>query len=215
MPLLYARKDKDRFLLGLWRTTEPEAWFRQRVRIHPGERPEEATLHPSRRLDWLSTRHLLHLLSGAPERLPCLKDTFGKPYLEGEDARISISHTGGWAAIILSPFAAGVDVQRWDERLERLATRFARPEELEEAAGPQRLAILHVLWGAKEALYKAHGRRRLDFRAHLLCGPVNYRERGGAFEALIREPGRPDWPFVVQYRPGPGHMLVWALEKLP
>jgi len=215
MPLLYARKDRNRFLLGLWRTTETESWFRERLQVQPGEVAEEAALHPSRRLDWLSTRHLLHLLSGASERVPCLKDTFGKPFLEGQDTRISISHSHGWAAIILSPQAAGVDVQRWDQRLERLAARFASPEELAGASGPDRLAILHVLWGAKEALYKAHGRRRLDFRAHMPCERFDYSARGGRFQARILEPGKEEWAFDVYYRPGKDSMLVWALEKLP
>lgn len=214
MPLRFARKEKNAFFTGLWITAETEEWFLRR--LGNGISAEmEAGFPPVRRLEALSTRYLLHVLSGLPERAPCVKDLFGKPYLEGQETRISISHSGPLAAIILSPDAVGVDVQQWDPRMERLAPRFCHEEEILFAHGKDSLQMQHVLWGAKEAMYKAHGRKRLDFRDHLLCDRFDWNPAGGNFDARILEPDTPPWLFQGYYRPFAEGMLVWVVEKAP
>jgi 4'-phosphopantetheinyl transferase len=212
MPLRYARKMANQALVALWDAREPEVWFQERLHLAEEEVPELARIHASRRLDWYSTRYLIHLLSGLPERTPVIKDTFGRPSLRDDHHRVSISHSDGLAAIALSDRAAGIDVQRWDPRMEKLAPRFLTSAELEAASGPQVREITHLYWGAKEALYKAHGWRRLNFKQHLACGPVDYDPRGGTLEGLIRIAPDRVKAYQLHYHSFEDAILVWALD---
>ena len=50
-----------------------------------------------------------------------------------------------------------------------------------------RLEHLHYYWGAKEALYKCYGRRRLDFKEHILIEPFEYAENGKTTGTVIKD----------------------------
>ena len=50
-------------------------------------------LSPRKRSEWLASRDLLFQIAALPERAKCLYDDFGKPYLEGIDKHISVSHS--------------------------------------------------------------------------------------------------------------------------
>lgn len=213
MPLRFAYKVAGDALLALWDAREPESWFLQRLRPSPGEEAELATIHPNRHIDWLATRYLLWLLSGLPERPPIVKDVFGRPSLEGSSQRVSISHSHGLAAVILSARAAGIDVQRWDNRIEHVAPRFLSPEELATLDGAYPREKAHLYWGAKEALYKAHGWKRLNFKQHLHCNPVEYRERGGHLDGYISVAPEARKLYRMHYRPFEEAMLVWVIDS--
>ena len=42
-----------------------------------------------------------------------------------------------------------------------------------------RMEHLSVYWGAKEALYKAYGRKKLEFKQHILVEPFKYNLKKG------------------------------------
>lgn len=214
MPLRFARKIPQEALLGLWMAEESLDWFAGRLVLEEEERQELAGVHPGRQLDFYSTRYLLHLLHGDRERRPCLKDTFGCPYLVGAPTRISISHSHHMAAVIVGVQACGIDIQRWDARLLRLAPRFAAPEERAFLQGQDQQQGLQVLWGAKEALFKAYARGGLDFRAHLHCAPFQLGHDRGQLEATIAKPAETPRHFDVSYRFFEEGVLVWAMEKM-
>ena len=62
-----------------------------------------------------------------------------------------------------------------------------RPEEMESLEASTRLEQLHVYWGAKESLYKAYGRRLLDFREHIAITPFAFKASGGEIYGRIRK----------------------------
>lgn len=214
MPLRYAQKNANHYLMGIWDTQEDESWFLNRLTLHPDEIEALPTLHPSRRRDWLSTRYLVHLLSGHTERIPCLKDTFGRPYFKDLATHISISHSGGLAAVILTGKHGGIDIQKWDARLKKLGSKFLTDEELASIPAHTELESLHVLWGAKEALYKAHGLRRLNFKHHITCDPFQYHPNGGEIIGYLLENDGQKKAYAVRYRPFEDAMLVWATDVL-
>lgn len=81
----------------------------------------------------------------------------GKPVLEG--FHISISHTRGYAAVMLSPtHEVGIDIEYQSDRVKRIASRFLRDDEQ-----PQQLAELLAYWSAKETLYKLYSEDQLAF----------------------------------------------------
>lgn len=101
----------------------------------------------------------------------------GAPFINGSDARISISHTDGLYVVAtlpetpetdLSEFseraALGVDTERKDrEQVLRVRERFLSDGELAEIPDDDVLKNV-VAWTAKEAAYKASLCEGLDFR---------------------------------------------------
>ena len=80
MPLLFTTHPIEQAYFGIWKIDEPESFFLDALPLSPAE---EADLHPLkgiRRTEWLAGRYLLHLLTGAQERLPMAKTAFSKPF---------------------------------------------------------------------------------------------------------------------------------------
>ena len=80
---------------------------------------------------------------------------------------ISISHSRELTSVMASPRLVGVDIQKLVGKIDRIASKFMTGVEMECLDEKYRLEHLHVFWGAKEALYKAYGRKQLDFRQHI------------------------------------------------
>ena len=126
MPLLSARHLPRHALLGSWQVLESEEWFRNRLQLHHEEEAALALVQGPKRLDWLAARYLIRLFAGMGPHTPCLKDVFGRPHLRDLPWRVSLSHTPGYAAVILSPVDCGIDIQITDSRMERLASKIRR-----------------------------------------------------------------------------------------
>jgi phosphopantetheinyl transferase len=178
--LLFSRQLSTDLTFAAWQIREEEAYFRTDLPLSGTEEAELARHHvPIRRLEWLAGRWLLHRLTGATERLTLGKNPYAKPFfLDYPDQHCSLSHSQGTVAALLSERPCGCDIQVLVEKMTRLAPKFMRPEEFEfvrQYPQDQQLALLHVFWTAKEALYKAHGLKELDFRAHLRVEPFDWR----------------------------------------
>lgn len=82
----------------------------------------------------------------------------GKPMIEGW--HISVSHTRGYAAILLSRTQqVGIDIEYTSDRVGRIASRFLRNDEQ-----PRGIAELLIIWSAKETLYKLFSEDQLTFQ---------------------------------------------------
>lgn len=211
MPLLQAKRSAGNYIYALWDAREPLEWFEERVTLYASEYDEIAALHPEMRKDWFATRFLIQLLSGHPERPYCLKDALGKPSLKDSPFTVSISHSRELCAVILGHGPVGIDIQRWDARMEQIAERFASAEELGCLSTGTRFAELHVLWGAKEALYKAYGLRKLDFKKQIVCAPFQYGPGEGELIGSLHLPDRKAQEFLLRYKAFQDGMLVYAL----
>lgn len=78
--------------------------------------------------------------------------------------RLSVSHTAGVIALALSPRPVGIDIERWDGRALRLASRYLQPMEIRQLPYPTEAAAT-LYWSAKEAVYKYFNDQTLcDFR---------------------------------------------------
>jgi 4'-phosphopantetheinyl transferase len=211
MPLLHTNSVEPDGVLGIWEITEPESYFLQRMQLQPSEVKQLAQLKGMRRQEWLAVRFLLHTLSGRAIRGACLKDEFGKPYLENSEFQISMSHTKNAAAVIASSRPVGIDIQQIVPKISNIAYKFMRPEEMNALNAKGRIQHLHIYWGAKECLYKAYGRKKLDFRDHLYVEPFTLKEMGTT-AAWLRRDGI-NKKFDIHYHLIKGEfMLVFAQE---
>src|SRR5690606_10471924 len=104
MPLLYQQDINHSTRIGVWHIEETETFFKNI--------PLPQVRHPHKRLQTLAGRHLLCVLKpGFPVNEIRLSPA-GRPYLEDESIRFSISHCGQFAAAVVSTECrVGVDVE--------------------------------------------------------------------------------------------------------
>lgn len=109
------------------------------------------------------------------KKITLRKHESGKPFLEGDENHISISHSGNWIVVLLCSYAnPGIDVQRVEGRIQKLAHKFVHPKEQEylqnntfSLSYDQQLTLL---WCIKEAIYKAFSENKLLFKEQIhLC----------------------------------------------
>ena len=135
MPLIDIRRVAPSIRLGLWRISEPADTPRQRERQ--------------------SVQALLAAMTG-DDTLTIGHEASGKPFIFRSTSQdfppcaISISHTRGYAVVMLSDGEQiGVDIEYRSDRVERIASRFIRPDEKVET-----IDEMLLVWSAKEAVYK-------------------------------------------------------------
>lgn len=200
---------------GLWHITESEEWLRDNVALFPGE--EEAIVAikgEGRRREFLAARILLHYMSGRSERGELFKDEAGKPHLRDSLFHVSISHTVDYAAAIAHPNPCGVDVQRIVPRIRKIAHKFVGEAEQSQLIPEHELLQLHLIWSAKEAMYKAFGRRELDFRQHLFVDFEGYVSGKTTGSAYLRK-GESEMLFSLDFKVYDEFVLVGCVEQVP
>lgn len=182
MPLFYQHNINQDTKLGIWHITEPESFFLEKVPM------KRDVSHPFKRLQHLAGRYLLSYLFGDfPLEEIRIADT-RQPFLASEKYHFSISHCGSYAAAIVSSNSrVGVDIELITPRIEAVAYKFLHEEEehffnedyalfLEQwgLRGRVYQEFLTLIWNAKEAIFKWHGRGELDFKRHMkLEGSIN------------------------------------------
>lgn len=140
--------------LGLWRMDETAA---EMLELFPHLAALEMPFkNEGRQREFYSIRALLATMTGNKSLLIGHLPS-GRPVVEGYN--VSISHTRGYAALILSESEdVAVDIEQRGDRVARIARKFIRPDE--EAATIEQML---TLWSAKEALYKLHSEDNLEY----------------------------------------------------
>lgn len=153
--------------LGLWQMDEsPEQLFD----LYPHLLPYRSSLdnkykNDGRKLEFLAIRALMYEMlrvNGASKGLLSHAGDFthngqGKPLFRGY--HVSISHTKGYAALILSKKSeVAVDIEYMSDRVERIASKFLRKDERADS-----LDVKLVHWCAKETVFKLFSEENLLF----------------------------------------------------
>ena len=212
MPAFYHKELPAAGELGLWRIEEDESYFLDRLELFPSEIRQLSEMKGRRRLEWLASRWLLHEMSGRALRGACLKDSFGKPHLTDSTFEISISHSNGTVAVMAAPYSIGVDLQKEVAKIERIAPKFMRAVESASMVPETKIPHLHLYWGAKEALYKAYGRKELGFRQHLHVNPFKFDLNVGRATGAIHKASYHAY-YDIFYERVRDYYLVWVSEK--
>jgi phosphopantetheinyl transferase len=107
----------------------------------------------------LSLRHICHPIE-------ILKTENGKPYFEGNELYLSISHKQNLGVITLSTLPVGVDVELFSGKEHNpIISRFEEKERGEIQS--ERDFLIH--WTVREAFVKLQGNRLADLFRHLSC----------------------------------------------
>ena len=163
----------------------------------------------SRRQEYLATRLLLKELIGE-ETVIDYRST-GAPFLPSLPIHISITHTKGYAALILDTQPTGIDMEYRSNRVLKIRSRFMTPEE--EAGIDPTHEVEHLLlhWCAKETLFKRIDQEGVNIQTHLHVNAFPYSDHG---YFTMRET-RAETPqmYVLAYQVTPEYVLTWIVSS--
>jgi len=209
MPLLQKHVSP---LWGIWKIEE--SWEELLCQF---ERPEK--YHPflnqrrseGRKSEWLAVRLLLKELLGA-ETTVSYRDN-GAPYLPESAFHISISHTKGFAAVLLSPDRpVGIDIEYCSERVRRIKSRFLNENELNLLGKNPATNDLLVCWSAKETAFKMTAQKTADWLHDIQLVDFKSFRNGDGGILTVRESLTPQSSvFQINYLIMPDFVLTYSV----
>ncbi len=123
-------------------------------------------------------RSLLKAMTGI-DNLTILKDEFGKPFIQNSKDFISFSHSGSYAAAVINQQqSVGIDIQQKKDKILSLAAKFCSYEELNYINQVDTIPMLHIIWCAKEAMFKQYGKGAVLFKEHIFVHPFELATKG-------------------------------------
>ena len=190
-------------LLGLWQMVEtPEQLYEQYAYLRPYEQQLNRSFrHDGRKLEFLCVRALLRNMLPACQQAVLTHEPSGRPVLSN-GWQLSISHTRGYAAVILSERqTVAVDIEYVSNRVENVAHKYIRPDE--EAPT---LTDKLLNWSAKETAYKYYSAENLQFFDMRVTNHGDY---------LRVENLKRGVSLKVFFRSEPAYVLTYAYEEMP
>lgn len=194
MPLTRKQRLDDGSWLAVWKMDEP-------LDSLPRPRQVDLSQYKTQRLREKLTEYVLLSELANQDSLVIDHDEDGAPLVEGFN--ISISHTKGWAAMILSKWhRSGVDIEYVSDRVNKIVSRFMRDDEPQDTLN-ERI----ITWCAKEAAYKYYHEQHLGFLEMRLL-PFTQQETGTAHVVNLRQ-GETK---TVNYEVNKDFVLVYITE---
>lgn len=213
MPLHYIQSVHPSGVFAVWHNEEPISYFEDRLNLNPDEKKLIKYFSKRKKIEWLSSRYLLHIMTGAKSRTLCAKDEHGKPTLINSEYHISLSHSVERTAVIASKRSVGIDIQKVVSKIGRIARKFCNEVELENIPNDAESELLyyHIIWGAKECIYKSYGKRKVDFRGHMLITELNTNLTSGTAKGKI-DIGEFYAEYDIEYHLMDDYMIVTSVE---
>ena len=123
-----------------------------------------------RKKEWIASRLLLNEIN--PD-YSISYNTFGAPELSNS-SNISISHSKGLVAIIISQKQVGIDIEEISEKALRVSSKFVSKNNLKALTAEKATLI----WCCKEAVFKWHQKGGVDFIADIKLHPFETMGKG-------------------------------------
>ncbi|RZL50930.1 MAG: 4'-phosphopantetheinyl transferase superfamily protein [Pedobacter sp.] len=212
MPVVFNKKIDDQSVLAVWKIEETEEQLLSSLQLKQHELDVIASLSNGKRaLHWLSTRVLLRTMLNTADYIDCQMDDHGKPYLVNSDTHISLSHSYDYAAVIISRGKqVGVDIELIKMKIKSIKHKFLSDVELAQKQIGDNTNGLYVAWCAKEAIYKWHGKKGLEFKQHIHIKPFKLKEEG-SLQALVELPTGTKELTVNYFKTKDGYMLGYVV----
>ena len=151
-----------------------------------------------RKKEWLASRLLLNEIN---PNCSISYNPFGAPELNN-GSFISISHSKGLVAIIISQQQVGIDIEEISEKALRVSSKFVSTN------NPKALTAekATLIWCCKEAIFKWHQKGEVDFIADIKLHPFESMEKG-----KIRAEFK-NTQLILNYQKIHNHYLVYVCK---
>lgn len=177
--LFYNKKFEDGCTLAIWKIDESveellsyfsslKEVFSSQIALMSSEK---------RQKEFLAVRVLILSMLGGENGV--FYDKNGRPSLENRSEYISISHTKGYATVVMHPSRkVGVDIEQFREKIFRIKHKFLSPTELSQIDSQNELKHLTLLWSAKETLFKISDNNLVEFDEDMEIEPLSLSSQG-------------------------------------
>jgi phosphopantetheinyl transferase len=173
MSIILKKQISQNLSVAVWQITETEEFFYNFLRLSAEDEAKIKSIKLQKvRLQKLACRAALADLFGKNEVSITYSEN-GQPQLKNH--YISFSHTEKTVAVALATTPVGIDIEEITPRILPLYPRFMSPKEM-ETCDVENMNDLYYFWCAKEAMYKWHALKNLDFIEDLF---VDKNERKG------------------------------------
>lgn len=212
MPIVLNKKIDDQTVLAVWKIEETEEQLVSSLQLKQHELDVITSLSAGKRaLHWLSTRVLLRTMLNTADYIDCQMDEHGKPYLVNSDTHISLSHSYDYASVIISKDKkVGVDIELIKMKIKSIKHKFLSDVELAQKQIGDNTNGLYVCWCAKEAIYKWHGKKGLEFKQHIHIKPFKLKDEG-FLQAIVELPEGTKDLTVNYFKTIDGYMLGYVV----
>lgn len=208
MPLFYQHNINQSTKLAVWKITESEDFFLQKVSV------QKEITHPHKRLQHLAGRYLLQILHpDFPFELVEIAAS-KKPLLSNGKLHFSISHCNNFAAAIVSEDrSVGIDVELVTPKIELVKTRFLSQHELNLVSSEnfeprtKNAKLITLFWSAKESIFKWYGKGYLSFKNNMSLNELFWENEHGFINANFIKDKKTD--LKIEFRFFENLCLTW------
>lgn len=211
MPLLQ-QQQTPAYHWAIWHITETEG---ELAGLFPHSATFDVELQrftaPHRRAEWLAVRALLYAMLGSATS-NIIYDSKGRPSLYDGNYHISISHTKGYAAIILCrDHETGIDIEQYGTRVQKVTAHFMHPDERPTLYHDDTTWSLLLHWSAKETIYKCLNHLEVDFVQHIRILPFEVHPQGTFQAKEYRTPQQEE--YTIHYQLHPDFVLTYTFSN--
>ena len=156
--------------LLLWKLSETETQLNNLVNLSISSKLRlDLIKSSSQRKQFLGVQNLLSLHNINNEIL--FYDDNGKPHLLNNKF-ISISHSFDYCGVIVSDVKVGIDIEKFRSKILNISKKFVSESDL---ALIKKSSVENItkVWSIKEAVYKAFGHNKIDFKKNIIIKSVN------------------------------------------
>lgn len=208
MPICYIKSISDDSTLGLWHMSESWHDLKETVNLSDGELLAlEDKKTDRRRQEWLACRMLLQEMT---ELQPVIMyDENRKPHIKDSIKQLSMSHSGEYASVYVHDNKpVGVDLQQMKPSISKGADYFLNEAEMQWTNLNDNV-LLHLIWCAKEAVFKYAGDADLDLKKHIITNPFQSNQNG-VIEVCIQKENI-NKSVKVHYDAFDDYILAWTV----
>jgi len=194
--------------LGLWRMSEPSEDLLGMLDLPASEMAVlEGISKERRRQEWLACRVLLRKMAGINALIGY--DAERKPHIAGSQTEISMSHSGEYVCVYLrEDTSVGVDIQQMKPSISKGAFYFLNEQELQWTDLDNNVQM-HLMWSAKEAVFKYAGDGSIDLKKHITIHAFSGNQNG-RFKVNLQKGDLPE-TIQIQFDTFEDYVLTWTL----
>ena len=210
MPVEFIKDNKD-VILGLWKITEDVEFFISKLDLSENEvKILKSFANESRKKHWLAYRILADRMINNNRHNEIKYDENRKPHLKNTEFHISVTHTGNYAAAVISKTTSvGIDIEKITPRILKIKHKFLNENELKFSEKENILEHLYIYWCSKEAMYKLYGKRDIDFRKNIFVEEFTVSEKGKTNGIIKTDKTEKQVNLFFEFFDG--HLLVYAI----
>ncbi|MEO6287434.1 MAG: 4'-phosphopantetheinyl transferase superfamily protein [Dyadobacter sp.] len=131
-----------------------------------------------------------------------------KPHIQHSGQQLSMSHSGEYVSVYLhKTHAVGVDIQQMKPSISKGADYFLNDDE-QRWADLDDNVLLHLIWSAKESIFKYAGDTDLNLKKHIITNSFNSNQNGTIQVSILK--GNMTENILVQFETFEDYVLTWT-----